>query len=87
MMESQLYQSILQEGRVEGRVEGEAKALLSVLALRFDYADESLSTRVRAETRMPLLESWFQNAVILADKKALRSLVATIKNTPLPPAP
>ncbi len=89
MIESPLYQSILQEGRADGETKGEAKgeakrqakALLRVLLRRFDYTDESLSTRVMAETRMPLLEAWFDDALILADEEALRSLVATIKST------
>ncbi len=82
MIESQFYQSILQEGEAIRQ----AKALLRLLLRRFDYVDESLSARVLAETRMPLLESWFDDAAILADEDALRSLVTRIKSIPQPPA-
>jgi hypothetical protein len=78
------------KGETEGEAKGEAKAkadaVLRILRRRFGYATESLSQRLRAETRIDLLDTWFDDALMLADEPALHRLVEQILSTPLPPA-
>ena len=52
---------------------------------RFNYTDDALAKRIRAETRPSVLESWFDDALMLADEQALHGMVDRIKQTPLAP--
>lgn len=94
MMESELYREIFEEGAAEGEARGEARGkaegkadtLIRILLRRFHFVDDLLSQRVRAETRIEVLDAWLDEAVLTQDEAGLGTLVEHIKRTPLPPA-
>lgn len=93
-MESELYREIFEEGAAEGEARGEARGkaegkadtLIRILLRRFHFVDDLLSQRVRAETRIEVLDAWLDEAVLTQDEAGLGTLVEHIKRTPLPPA-
>jgi hypothetical protein len=74
------------KGKAKGKGEAKADAVLRILQRRFGYANESLNQRLHAETRIDLLDTWFDDALTIADEPALHRLVEQILSTPLPPA-
>jgi hypothetical protein len=66
------------EGKAKGKGEAKADAVLRILQRRFGYANESLNQRLHAETRIDLLDTWFDDALMLADEPALHRLVEQI---------
>ena len=99
-MESSLYREIFEEGEAKGRADGEAKGradgevkgkveaktdmLLRILMRRFHFVDDLLSQRIRAETRLEVLDAWLDEAVLTADEQGLGQLIEHIKRTPPP---
>ncbi len=65
MRESDTYQAILEEGRMEGRVEGQLKeavrALLLVGTPRFGEPDAAVVRRIENEARLEQLEEWLRH--------------------------
>ena len=83
-MESSLYREIFDEGKTEGKAEGKADTLLRILLRRFHFVDDLLTQRVRAETRIEVLDAWLDEAVLTSEEQGLGQLIEHIKRTPLP---
>lgn len=91
LMESELYQSILAEGRAEGeawgRAEGRARAeaqlrvdaILRLLEARLGALEPGVRERLSAVTDLKVLEGWYEAAFAMGDKRAARRLVEAIR--------
>lgn len=92
MKESALYREIYEEGEAKGQARGQARGqaagkadtLIRVLFRRFHHVDDLLSQRIRAETRIEILDVWLDDAVLGEGEAALARLIEFIKRTPLP---
>lgn len=86
LMQSTLYQEILNKGKADGAARTQATDLIKMLVRRFGVVDEALNQRICAETRRDLLEEWFDQALVVPDRLALMPLLERIRLTPPPVA-
>ena len=83
-MESALYREIFEEGESRGEAKGKAAALVQILQHRLGHGDEVLSQRIRAETRLDVLNSWLDEAVLAIEPQEFQQLAIRIRRTPPP---
>lgn len=84
-----------QEGRQEGIQEGVQKerkesrqdAVLTILELRLGQVPAGIRNRVRAESRVRVLDGWYKAALAATDAEAARKLLARIRAAAPRPAP
>ena len=73
-------------GMAEGLVQSKAEVLVRCLVRLHHYDDPAVIERIQKETRVAVLDDWFDDAIIARDGQAVHALAARIRDCP-PPSP